>query len=654
MHWKIPAAICVMMIALFAQAARRSGRLTVSAGNSVNLPFNIPDNSGNQWMIYPSGWLQQQGNTPVYSQGAMLLINGAQMNNATNQARVDEKTDELVFENLNAANLNVTRRIRIDQQDNYVRYIDILKNSTQQDISVNFQINTSFNAGIQSSQTLEDPRNKQHVLAWVGQTEMGRAVVEIYGCKGAKLVPQINAQPNNNIVQAMMQLTVPAGKQIALLHIHATAASSDAGMQFVSQTKDSEFLGDIPSELRKLIVNIGPAQTIGEREILRGDLFDIVELSGGDQMKGTINETSFKLNTSYGPIELPAERVVSLFNVGQFRPRQLIVTVDGEVFGGTLAKNTIAMQLSSGQTTQVPLAQITRMGYRKRAGEPEEWTFDHPMIILHSGERMNIAAPDAPVDVMTRYGSLKIPPKAIAQIAFESTESGVHQIRLIDDSKFAGLVAADHFDFQLTGTATPQKVSFPTSAIAQLQFTNKIEDPGKDDPTLQLTNQDQLVGVLSGVVKLDTAFDTITINCPEIRGLTHTADNGMDVQITLWDQTTLSGQLHEPQLACDLQSGVSVTIPIGLVDKYSNPQPRPSAMMVDRIKAVVADLSTEDWKQRERAEAQLVAMGPIVVGVLKEISGSVPPEAQQRIDSVLKQLEKSPSSVPTMNFMNKD
>jgi hypothetical protein len=33
-------------------------------------------------------------------------------------------------------------------------------------------------------------------------------------------------------------------------------------------------------------------------------------------------------------------------------------------------------------------------------------------------------------------------------------------------------------------------------------------------------------------------------------------------------------------------------------------------------------------------------MGPIVVGVLKEMSNSVPPEAQQRIDSVLKQLEK--------------
>ncbi|HMB94478.1 MAG TPA: hypothetical protein VKK61_00415, partial [Tepidisphaeraceae bacterium] len=88
------------------------------------------------------------------------------------------------------------------------------------------------------------------------------------------------------------------------------------------------------------------------------------------------------------------------------------------------------------------------------------------------------------------------------------------------------------------------------------------------------------------------------------------------------------------------KSGVAVKIPLSLIDHYSNPQPQPSAMMMDRIKAVAADLSADDWKQRERAQSQLVSMGPIVVGVLKQMSGSVPPEAQQRIDAILKQLEK--------------
>jgi hypothetical protein len=462
----------------------------------------------------------------------------------------------------------------------------------------------------------------------------------VYGGKGSKLVPQISAMQGNNVLQTTMQLVISAGKEVAIVHLHATSATMDAATQFVTQMKDSDLLADVSPELRKIIVNVAPPQLVGEREVLRGDLFDVIELRGGDRIQGTIGETEYKLNTFYGPIDLPADHVVGLINVGHFKPTQLLVTADGEIFGGTLAKDSIAIQLSSGQTTQVPLAQIVRMGYRKRPGEAEEWTFDKPMIVLHNGERMNVTLPSDPIEVMTRYGPVKISPAAIATIAFESPESGVHLIRLTDGSKFAGLVAADHFDLQLTGTAKPQDVSFPASVVSRFQFANKADDPQSDDPILHLNNQDQLVGTLDGQLKLDTTFDTITINAPELRTLVHAADSDMDVQATLWDQTTLSGQLHDPLVTCNLRSGVSVKIPIALIDRYSNPQPQPSAMMIDRIKAVVADLSADDWKQRERAEAQLVAMGPVVAGVLKDMSSSVSPEAQQRIDSVLKQLEK--------------
>jgi hypothetical protein len=62
--------------------------------------------------------------------------------------------------------------------------------------------------------------------------------------------------------------------------------------------------------------------------------------------------------------------------------------------------------------------------------------------------------------------------------------------------------------------------------------------------------------------------------------------------------------------------------------------------MAERIRAVVSELSAQDWKQREAAEAQLVSMGPAVAVILKELRNAQSPEAQQRIESVLKQLEK--------------
>ena len=124
----------------------------------------------------------------------------------------------------------------------------------------------------------------------------------------------------------------------------------------------------IPTALRRLIVNFPTTQGwIGEIELLRGDMLDVVELRTGDQFRGTLKETEYPLTTFYGPVNVPIDNVIGIINVGQFRPRQLLVTSDGQIFGGRLKKETIDLRLSSGQVTQIPLSQVSRVGYRKRA-----------------------------------------------------------------------------------------------------------------------------------------------------------------------------------------------------------------------------------------------------------------------------------------------
>src|SRR6185437_9344771 len=189
-----------------------------------------------------------------------------------------------------------------------------------------------------------------------------------------------------------------------------------------------------------------PQGWIGDVELLRGDMLDVVELHSGDQFRGTLKESTFALQTFYGPVALAVENVVGIINVGQFRPRQLLVTADGQIFGGRLKKDTLELQLSSGQLTQIPLAQVSRVGYRKRAGETDEWTFDRPMVLMRTGERMVIKPLTSNLDVVTRYGKIAIAPSAIAAVSFQNEENGVHEVFLTDGSKFSGLLAANEFD----------------------------------------------------------------------------------------------------------------------------------------------------------------------------------------------------------------
>jgi hypothetical protein len=625
-----------------AQAMRRVAGVVVGGGGVINnLPYTVSDNAGNQWMIYHGGWIQQQGNNQLYSQGAMLQINGQQPAGRNNQARLDEKTGEILFENLTAQGLQVTRRIYLMREEGAMRFIDVVKNPQGNDVPVSITIQSNINYGVQNADMVPDTRRKGQNLAWVAQTHNNnRAVMEVYAGRGTKQAPTINWQQGNSSVNAVWQTTVPANGEIAIMHLHATAPTQQQGMEWVNGLKESALLKTIPLQLRRIMINFVTGQGfIGDRELLRGDLFDVIELRGGDQMKGTLKEPSYKLETFYGVVELPVDRVIALMNVGDFRPRQLIVTIDGEIFGGKLSKDTLTMELSSGQTTQVPLSQVTRAGYRKRPNEPEEWKFDKPFMIMRSGDRVAVAMPEQPIDVVTRYGPVKVDPKTIAAILFQTEEHGVHEVRLTDGSHFAGLVSAPQFDMKLAGSggAGPEQVvKFPASGVARMQFV--AEPPEIDEattPTLRLTNEDTLVGAITGQLMLDTAFDTLTVEGGQIRKLNHASDAGLDVQVTLWDQSIVSGQLQDPQVKVALKSGLVLSVPVALVEEYQHPEPQPATSMVDKIKETVGRLNAEDWKERDRATSQLTEMGPIVAPVLKSMRDAQPPEVQQRIDQVL-------------------
>jgi hypothetical protein len=630
----------------FLLAARPAPRAP-AAGNVINLPYAVNDNLGNQWMIQQNGQFQQQGDMPVFGQGAMLQINGAFPQPRGNRAKLDPNTGELLLENINANGLLITRHILVNKPDGYVRYIDIFKNTQNQNQTVNLALTTNVNFGIQSASLVPDPRKDQN-LAWVAQTQGGgRTAVEIYAGRGAKLAPNIQYVQDENGVHATLSPVLAAGKEIALMHFHATAAGPDAGTRFVLDMKESRIMATIPAAIRRLIVNFrGGENFIGDYEILRGDAQDIVELRSGDQLKGALKEKTFKLETFYGPIELPVEKVIGFINAGEFRPRQLLVTKDGEVFGGKLDRQQISLELSSGQAMEIPLSQISRLGYRKRPGEPDEWTFDKPLILMRSGDRIAVQPPASPIEAVTRYGLLKLNPASIAAIDFQPDDHRVHQIFLTDGSQFAGLITAPVFEMKLAGDGPTQSVKFPASGIKRLQLGSRIDEPAPDQAQLTLANEDAFVGALTGDLKLDTAFNTLALAAEQIKRLAHPPNSSSDVQITLWDDTTVSGQLQEQELTCQLKSGLTIKVPVALVQEYLQPRPAPSPAVIDSIKQLVLELGADDWKKRDQAQEKLVLLGPASISTLRQLRDRQPPEAQQRIDLILKRLEKPSESKP--------
>jgi hypothetical protein len=616
-----------------------------AAGGITTLPYQASDGHGDTWIVYQPAMVQMQANFPVYQQTAAVTINGNQPT-MSSQPRLDDKTGELVMENLQIGGFVLTRRMLFNQDDGYLRVIDVIKNPQSSDQQLPLQY-LSYTMGIQSSQLVADPKKDSQNIAWVASVPGGnpRAAVDVYGGPNCKVAPVIDSQQGGNSATATFNTTVPANKEIAVASFHLVSTSQDQGVAWVNNMKVAKLFADVPREIRTEIVNFRASNgLLGDLEVLRGDLLDVVELRSGDKLNGNLTETSYKLDTYYGTLDLPVDKVVCIINAGQFRPRQLLVTSDGQIFGGHLETPSIGLELTSGQKTQIPLAQISRIGYRHRPDEKDESLEDGqmpaPYLLMSTGERVSVTLANDPVTVVTRYGTLQLTPDMISSIVFNSEDSAVHTIELTDGSKFNGLVTAPEFDVKLTTAAQNQEVKFPVGSLNRIVFNTKPETKDDTAPTLQLKKDDVLIGTLTGDLKLETAFDTIALQADELRAIGHDKESPADLSVTTWDGTIFSGQLQEQTLACHLKSGLDVRVPVGLVESYANPSAVAPQMILDRIKSLVGDLNADDWKQRDAAEQELVKMGAEVGATLKTMRDQQPPEAQQRIDAIVKQLQK--------------
>jgi hypothetical protein len=139
---------------------------------------------------------------------------------------------------------------------------------------------------------------------------------------------------------------------------------------------------------------------------------------------------------------------------------------------------------------------------------------------------------------------------------------------------------------------------------------------------------------------LETTFDTLAIASSEVKRLMSTRSGPGDVQVVLWDDSVVAGQLQEPVLDFLSNCGLSLRIAANLVEDYVQPRPQASDNVVATIKSLVERLNADDWRSRDEAQEKLIAMGPIALGTLKDLRMKEGPEAQQRIDLIVPVLEK--------------
>lgn len=650
---------------------------------SLVMPYNVTDAMGNGWTVYGNGIVrQQQGNQPLFSEVAVLSVNvgnapiirGGQNQPATKFADKSVGGGEVVVEGVvYPGGVQVTRRIQIRTQDGTVRFIDSIRNTNTREQTLTVTYTTNINFGIQQGRIVNGEKNKDSVLGWSGMTNANRAVFTMWGMAGGKVMPRINYPEGSNILQVSYSLKIPAGEEVALVSYHGSADSVEKGAETIRAQKPGKLLAGVASEIQARLANApGRARLAGGIEVLRGETTDVVETASGDVLRGTLGDASYAIQTLFGRLELPAEKVASLLTTGGVRgveggggeggggarSRLLLVSREGEVFGGIAERDFLTVKLTSGQEVKVPLSQVSRAGYRKREGEGESDGPGRPMLVLQGGERMAIAPPSREIAFASSYGVLRFPAASVESVQLRVEGTPVHVLSLADGTRCAGVMLSEGpLTVALDGAAGRANLSVPLSSIARYQPSTRPsdDDPAESDrPALRCKGEDVFRGMLEGGFELDTAYEAIRIRGDQVREISVAdgAEAGTEVrlQVTMWDGSVFTGRPRDATLAVRVgggeggvggaAGGVAVAVPVDLVVSYSNPRPRPSDEVAARVRELVSKLNDDDYKVRESAQQELVETGPAIVAILREVKAAQPPEAQQRIEQVLTQLEK--------------
>ena len=619
----------------------------VAGPGSVNLPYITGDAQGNQWMVYGPGNVQMQGNSPTFGQAGQLTVNNMQPMSSNNIARLDEKTGEVILENMTAGTLVVTRRVQIKADTQTVRFVDIFSNPTAAVQTLNARWTTNVNFGVQSSSIVSDPKRKGQNLAWVAQTNNNQGAFEWVAGPGAKVAPTLQSTPNQPFVQSTLTIAIPANGKIAVVHYDGATDSTATANKWIADAKPKSLLADLPNDVRQIIVNM-PARAAGlspDIELLRGDLLDVVELQGGDRLVGTVSATSFKVSSVLGAVDLPTDHLLGMVSTGA---KPLWVLGDGQILSGPVDAPALQFESAGGGSMTVAWSQIARLGFRHRQTEPADAPdgvppLPAPVIGLLSGDRFHFTPSVDAIDIVTRYGLLHLPTAAIGSLSFVDPETPVDVITLTDGSRFTGLTTVKSVGGNaLLGDATKPN-AIDVDRISLLELHDAPDDAVADGPTLVTTTGNSFSGPLQQAVALRTSAGVIHLDAGVISAAVVDEDSH-GLKITTADGTSITGKPIDDAWDVRTVAGIDVKIPTRELKSYTNPGAAPSTMSRSGLDPWISQLNAEDWKQRDAAEHALLKLGPAVSSALHQARDKQPPEAQQRIDSILKQLDAADHS----------
>ncbi len=623
-----------------AQVAKPAGPagLHIPQTKRANFTYQVNDGAGFRWDIQYYGSIGS-GTNYAYSGGLYCQINGSNVT-GNGVGWVNKAGDEIEIGPYSRNNLRIYRRVKIYKDRGLARWLDIFENPTGAAVNVPVAIYSNTNYSITQTTTSSGAAAfGAKDWAFVTRTSGGNSprVLHMVCDMRSKVRPSVQTQSSQIYVR--WNLTVPAKKTIILCYFESQAKTAAEHAKTMKSFRVSRALKDLPSSVRRLIVNWSAGGFAGV-DLDRSETADTVVISaGGGPKYGTIKNESFKLKTFFGPLTLPTSKIVGMVAGADENRTVRFALLDGQIVSAEMPADKILLELPTGGQLRVPMDRIAQWSFRVAPERPADGTFAGPYAMLRTGDRLAFDPASVDLSFRTRHGTVKLDPKALLHVTLDNEGNAVHQAQFLNRSHVGGFLEPRKIAMKLRLGAS---MTVRRDLVAQLRFAEE-DKPNTGLAYVALTNGDELYGELSGeAFEVVSEFGTIPVKPANLRTIAFSATKVGYAVLTLWDGTILRGQIGAKPMGFSITPGPTLRIhPVQFVNIIC-PDALPPDDIVATARKMIALLGSESYADRKKATEELVKLGVGIAPILqKRLREATDPEVNQRIEEVLDRIGAS-------------
>ena len=551
-------------------AAAADPGIHITGGSNVGFNWTLSDGAGFRWDIAGNGTVND-GTNDAYDGGMRLRVSNSEFSWGSSGRRSKDGR-EIEIGPWRRGSLSIWRRIYIDPKLGYCRWIDIFQNTSGGAQNVPLQYYSNMGSSIQTVQTTSGKAavaKKDWGLVTGSSSSSRPAVAHVFASKGSTVKPTVQYTTNSDDLYYHMSLKVPAGKTVALCFFEAQRRPASAATAFLKAFNPARELQKVPAPLRRIIVNMGTATfTFGAIELPRSESHDLTVLRDDTEQHGEIVMERYAIRTFYGPIDLPADRVVGLFVPAAADPHVHAVLTDGQVIAGELTNGPLKFRLTNGALRSLPPAKVRAITYRLSTERPAVPKASPPMVLLRGGQRLTFVEEDVDTTFHTESGDLKLQAKDLSTIFLDTPEGGLHRVIFRNGSVLSGMLVAETLKMRLELGPTLQ---IPRQLAEKFVFGVRGE-PNSRQIELTLRNDNTLYGrIAEDTFPIKTRLGTAKLSPGEIAQV-EIVEGSLDrALVKLHNGTTVRGRLTNRVLRFEIMPGPTLPIFVGHITRIVCP-----------------------------------------------------------------------------------